>query len=240
MFNKRTHVLIPMNRLIITTLTLFSAASMVAQASIGSVVFDPGPGFHVWSPSPTDPTLALVGFGSNDTPPGTTPYAENGMFLIGAHGLAGQYGAATTWAQLIGAPGANVAQSSMVPLGQVTTFRTGSQAGEPVSITDFLSGLPGISPDAPVASFEIVVWDNSSGLYGTWTQASPAWLDGFIAAGTSLEFDVAGIGGLVNLPPTLDSMGAIPSFNIHFIPEPATMALGGLSAATLLVLRRLR
>ena len=227
-----------MKKLIVIALALSAAASILSQGSAGTVVLSLGPGFHVWSPSSTDPALSLVGFGSNDTPSGTTPYAADGMALIGAHGTGGPYGAATTYGQLLGAVGANAPQSSLVPVGQTTTFHSGAQAGTPVSITDTLSGLPGIPPDTAFASFVFVAWDNSSGLYANWTQASAAWSAGLIAAGRCNEFTVADIGGTINPAPLLNDMGAIASFNIYYIPEPATLALAGLSAATFLVFRR--
>jgi hypothetical protein len=50
-----------------------------------------------------------------------------------------------------------------------TTFRTGAAAGNVVPTTDVFTNIP---DGAPVATFEMVVWDNSSGLYPTWRQAS--------------------------------------------------------------------
>ena len=183
---------------------------------------------HVWAPSTTALAVSLVGFGSNDSPSGTTPFAADGMTLIGANGTGGQYGAATTFAQLIGAVG-TAPESSLVPMGQTATFRTGSGAG----IIAWPPGngpydiLPGIPADAPLASFEVVAWDNSSGLYPTWSQASLGWLAGAIAAGKSAEFTVSNIGGSVNTPPSL--LGQT-SFNLYLIPEPSACALAGLGA----------
>jgi hypothetical protein len=190
---------------------------------------------HVWGPSTINPNLSLVGLGSNDSPSGTTPFAASGMTLIGANGLNGQYGAATTFAQLLGAAGSVVPESSLVPVGQTATFRTGSAVG----IIAWPAGSPytltGIPADAPSASFEVVASDNSSGLYSTWSQASVAWTAGVIAAGKGGEFTQNGIGGSVNPAPYLsDQM----SFNLYFIPEPSACALAGLGAGVLLAWRR--
>jgi hypothetical protein len=232
---------------VLAWLLLALLPAQVANAQ-GTVIFGNsipgGPGVgqttHVWSPSTTAPTLSLVGLGSNDSPSGTTPFAADGMSLIGANGLSGQYGAATTFAQLIGAAGASAPESSLVPVGQTATFRTGSGAGTiawPSGSLDLLTGNPGIPADATYASFEIVAWDDSSGLYPTWAQASVAWLAGLIAAGEGEEFTVSNIGGSVNPAPYLYGQ---TSFNLYFIPEPSTGALAGLGAGALLALRRRR
>jgi hypothetical protein len=225
-----------MKKLILAAFALTIAASVFAQ---GTVVFNirlAANQVHVWGPSPTAPTmLSLIGLGSNDLPAGTTPFAADQMSLIGSSGLTGPYGASTTYAQLIGVNTQTAAlapESSLVPVGQTTTFRTGGALGQIVSITDVLSGTPPIAADSAFASFEIVAWDNSSGNYPTWTQASVAW---GIAAGHSAEFTVSAIGGTFNVPPNLDNMGNLTSFNLYPSPEPSTLALAGLGAAVLMI-----
>jgi len=160
---------------------------------------------HIWGPSASAPSLALAGLGSNDSPSGTTPFGSaSSMFLIGVNGSGGQYGYATTFAQLIGAVGANQPENDLVPLGQTATFRSGSLLGAVAGITDTLSAVSPyattIPADAPAATFEIVAWDNSSGLYPTWVQASVAWNGGQIYAGHSAPFTVTNIGGSINSP----------------------------------------
>jgi len=231
----------------VVLLTLLPAQVANAQ---GTVIFDNripgGPGVgqttHVWSPSTTTAGLSLVGFGSNDSPSGTTPFAASGMTLIGANGTGGKYGGATTFAQLIGAVGAGAPESSLVPVGQTATFRTGAGAGTvawPSSQgpDDVLTGNPGIPADAPFATFELVAWDNSSGAYPTWSQASLGWMAAQIACGKSGEFTVSNIGGSINPPASL--LG-LTSFNLYLIPEPSTCALAGLGAGALLAWRRRR
>jgi hypothetical protein len=187
---------------------------------------------HVWAPSTNTPFLSYQGLGLNDNPSGTVDYAGAGMFLIGAHGSGGLGGYGTTFAQYLAAPGSGVPEFQLVPSGITTTFRTQSAgAGTLVPVGDTLENVP---PDAPFATLELVAWDNSSGLYSTWSLASVAWSFGQIAAGKSGAFTVASIGGNENPPPTF----LIPSFNIWVIPEPSTVALVLLGAAASLTLRR--
>lgn len=222
-------------------MTLLPAQMAKAQGTVifgNSIPGGAGAGqtTHVWAPSTTSPALSLIGLGSNDTPSGTTPFAASGCTLIGANGTGGKYGGATTFAQLLGAVGA-APDSSLAPMGQTATFRTGSSAGIIAwppgnGLYDILAGIPA---DAPLASFEVVAWDNSSGLYPTWTQASAGWLAGLIACGKSAEFTVSNIGGSINTPPYLFGQ---TSFDLYLIPEPAACALVCLGAGALLAWRR--
>jgi len=223
-----------MKKLILAACAVTCAVSVFAQ---GTVAFNNRTALgttHVYGPSAANAGLSLKGAGLADNPAGTVDYAAAGMTLIGTGGLTGQYGASTTFAQLLAANGAGQAESSLTPQGATTTFRTGGAAGN-IALTGVTLG--NVPADSPVATLEMVAWDNSSGLYPTWTQASAAWAQGLIAAGKSGAFDVANIGGSVNTPPNL----LIPSFNLYTIgavPEPSTFALAGLGLAAMLVLRR--
>jgi hypothetical protein len=232
-----------MKKLIVAAFALTTVASAFAQGTVAFANrFTTGtPDIaHIYGPSSTSPTLSLIGFGAADTPAGVVNYAGSGMALIGASGSGGKYGYATTFAQLIGADGSNAAESSLVPVGQTTTFRSGTGAGFIAGITSTLSGTPPVSSQAPFATFEIVAWDNSSGQYSTWSQASVAWLAGTIAAGKSAPFNVSAIGGGLITPPNLNNMGAgVTSFNLYMsIPEPSSFALVGLGAAAMMIFRR--
>lgn len=221
-----------MNRMLLATLLVLSPPGAFAQGTVFFSNRSASSTSHVWgSPSAL---LALRGPGPNDTPPGTTPYEAAGMMLIGASGTGGLYGAATTFAQILAAPGANAAESSLVPMGQTTTFRTGSAVGFLAPIT---STLEGIAPDAPVATLEVAAWDNSSGLYPTWREAYPAWTQGLLGAvGLSGTFTVYSIGGDFNTPPSL----SVPSFNLYAMPEPSTLALAVVGGGVLALAHRRR
>jgi hypothetical protein len=213
---------------IISALVLTTVSGAFAQ---GTVIFNnriAAVTAHVWAGGITQ--LQGNSTALPDSPQGATSYGA--LPLIGAGGTGGQFGASTTFAQLLAAPGSNQAESSLVPALGTTTFRTGAAAGNIVAGT---TTLVGVAADAPFATIEMVAWDNSSGLYPTWSLASSAWAAGTIAAGRSAAFNVAGIGGQANPAPTLD---AIRSFNIYSVPEPTTMALAGLGAAALVIFRR--
>jgi hypothetical protein len=186
--------------------------------------------------------LALIGLGSNDSPSGNTPFADNGMALIGARGSGGRFGYATTFAQLIGAVGSNQPEGALVPVGQFTTFRSGNALGSVAPIVDTLSaGWPNqaIPWGAPAATFEIVAWDNASGLYPTWAEAAWAWEQGIIAAGHSAPFTVTQIGG--DIPPDLNNdqggTNGMTSFNLYYTLSvypawPATLPASDITATS--------
>jgi hypothetical protein len=231
-----------MRSIAVAAVILTAAVNTYAQGSVMFANRVSGATFnqttHIWGPSSTDPSLSFIGLGSNDSPSGTTLFgAATGMSLIGASGRTGQFGYATTFAQLIGAVGMNQPESALVPVGQTTTFRTGSALGDVALITSF---LPQEYADAHWATFEIVAWDNSSGQYPTWHDAYTAWIGGDIAAGHSAIFNVANIGGTANVAPSLTEGGGLDmtSFNLYLIPEPSALALAGLATTTLLLVRR--
>ena len=198
-----------MKKTILGFSVILAALNLFAQGTVEFLNFSSLGTSHVWGSIPGD-----------------------GMVLIGANGTGGRYGAATTFAQLLAANGPNQPESSLVAMGQTTTFRTGSVAGWLVGITDTLEGIPA---DSPAATLEVVAWDNSSGLYPTWTQASVAWMRGANGAfGKSGAFTVLNIGGSVNSPPFM----LFPSFILWPTPEPATLTLAVLGGAVLMVFRR--
>jgi hypothetical protein len=224
-----------MKKLILAAFALTTAASVFAQGTVifnnrvvGTVVQ------HVYAPLATAPGFSQIGNGSNDTASSNTVWT--GFSLIGNLGTAGLYQGATTMAQLLSAPGAGATEASLVPQSPIGTFRTGAGAGWVQGA--MTATLGNVGPDAAVATLEMVAWDNSTGLYPTWTQAFPAWTRGLIAAGESGRFNLNAIGGSANIAP---SMGGLQSFNLYsltIIPEPSTFALAGLGLAALVAFRR--
>lgn len=134
---------------------------------------------------------------------------------------------------LMGASGAGQPASALQFSPNTTTFRTGSARGV---INNTVASFPNIAKDAAAGTFQMFVWDNSSGLYADPTAAWNAWqVTKTIAAGVSGTINLTGIGGDLNTPPNLVGL---QSFNIYMIPEPSSMALAGLGAAALLIFRR--
>jgi len=219
-----------MKKLILAAITLTTAASVFAQGTVGfnNRIVSVGT-VHFYSG-----TGARSGNGPTDLPAGTTDWT--GYLLIGtAGGLAGN----TTFTQLLGANGANAPEASLLPSSTpATTFRTGAAAGTIQPTTSTFLNIP---PDAAAGSFEVAIWDNSTGLYPTWSQASSAVAQGLIFGGRSAEFNLTSIGGTTFSPPNIVGGGStLTSFSIQTspIPEPTTVALAGLSAAALLIFRR--
>lgn len=210
-----------MKKVLLTLSAVALATSVFAQ---GTVVFNNivtgvvrAP---VFGPDPTNPTLSLTGNPANGTPAGTTVYGGAG--LQGSGYLA----------QIFAAPGSGADVSALLGATPVTSFRTGSAAGFVAATT---ATLTGVAKDAPVATLQLRAWDNSSGLYPSWTEASAAWQSGLIAAGMSPTFTVTSIGGDLN--PSANLTGLV-GFNVYLVPEPSTFALAGLGAAAMLIFRR--
>jgi len=214
-----------MKRILLAVITLSTAAGVFAQ---GSVLFNNRVGgtSHVWWGGISQ----VHGNSSIDSPAGSMQYPNPPYLLVGT---IGGLNPSSTFAQLLAAPGQNQPESTLVPSGGTTTFRTGAASGNIVQITATLQNVP---KDAPFATFEMVAWDNSTGLYPTWTQVAAAIANGvYPEFGRSAPFTVASIGGDINTPP---SLAGLTSFNIVHMPEPTTAALLGLGAAGLLILRR--
>jgi hypothetical protein len=127
-------------------------------------------------------------------------------------------------AQLFSGPAGTIDPNLLVAAAGTVTFRTGSAAGFTSTTTATLANIP---KDAASAVFQIRVWDNTSGLLPTWTEAFPAWQNGTTIVGMGRLFTVNAIGGDLNTPPSLVGQ---ESFNMYYIPEPrvyALLAFGG-------------
>jgi PEP-CTERM motif-containing protein len=216
-----------MQKLILIAAAVTLSVNVFGQATVVLNNRVSGGTSHVWGGG----TTQIQGDASNDTPFGATSYA--GLTLIGMGG--GGFGAATTMAQLLGAPGTGQPEMNLYEASSsATTFRTGAAAGNTAFREATFNNIP---KDSFGGTFEMVAWDNSSGLYSTWASASVAWKNGLIAAGKSPPFDLNyPMGGDINVSPNIEP--ALQSFNIYVIPEPASGVLAGLGAAALAFHRR--
>lgn len=220
-----------MKKLILAAVAVTCAVSVFAQ---GTITFNNRIAAntlqtHVYAPLASDVTFKQIGNGTGDFPAGTTSWA--GWTPIGAT-LGGQYGASTTLAQLLTGP-SGAPESSLLPQTAVITFRSGAGAGFTQGGTTVTAA--NVTPDT-AGVWEMVVWDNSTGLYPTWTAASVAWEAGLIAAGKSGPFN-ATFGG-TGTPPNMNGLMSFNLYSLGTIPEPSTFALAGLGAAALLIFRR--
>jgi len=182
---------------------------------------------RVYAPLTSNPYLHQIGNGPSDTPAGTTDWSS--FTKIGTDTTGGPFGATNTLGQLLGAPGTDQAESSLQLSFPITTFRTGIAAGLVAGVTATFNNISWQS----AATMEMVAWDNSSGLYPTWTQASIAWDEGIIAAGKSGTFNIV----FGNFAQPLEVLAGLQSFNLYYIPEPSPLWLAGLGIAVSLFRR---
>jgi len=144
-----------------------------------------------------------IGNGPNDLPPGTTDWTGF-QKLSGSNYLA----------QLRAAPVADAPDYALrFALSPPTSFRTGIAAGVLVPTTAILDGVP---KDAAVATLQMFVWDNTSGLYPDAIRGWNAFRAGNTFCGLSHKFNLYNIGGDFNVPPNL--LGIV-SFDIYTLSE---------------------
>lgn len=136
-------------------------------------------------------------------------------------------------AELWSLNGGGQLESALAFSGATTTFRTGTGAGRLAVATATLANVP---KDSAQATLQIRVYPTS---FGSWTQAKAAFdLQNPLAwIGSSIVFNINLVGGDVNTPP---AMTGLTSFSLAtpIVPEPSSMAIAGLGAASLLIFRR--
>jgi hypothetical protein len=113
-----------------------------------------------------DSSLCFSGNGSDDFPAG--PVDWTGLTRVSGAGYL---------AALLAGPGADQPEESLRAGSPPTTFRTGLAAGTVAGTTVTLAN---VAVDAPVATIQMVAWDNSSGLYSDWASAYGAYYAGLI------------------------------------------------------------
>ncbi len=199
--------------------TLFLIALMAGAVSgfaQGSVTFanNSGAGF-----------LTTPGTAANGHTDRLVYYTDNTTALLG-----------TNWvAQLYYASGANQAEGSLhiISGDTPTKFFATSQPGG----AGLFNGGTKIFPDVAqgvTATLQVRVWDGS--LYSTYALAAdPSSLPaGPHITGKSATFNYAP----PTPPSTSTAMEGLQSFTLQAAPEPSTIALGVLGAASLLIVRR--
>jgi hypothetical protein len=209
-----------MKKTLLTLAALTVAAGAFAQGTVtfnnrltGTLIT------HVYAaPADTAVTNRVVGASSIDTPAGTTVYT--GALLTGNGWVA------SLWSAPVGTTDASLLVQAN--LGTSSTFRTGTAAGNFVART---ATLGNIAKDASAAVLQVRVWASQ---FATWELATASGPNGLW--GNSELFTVSAIGGDVNTPP---SLVGLTSFSLTApVPEPTSMALAGLGAASLLIFRR--
>ncbi len=211
-----------MKKLILFACGVACAGSVLAQGTIvfnnrvvGSVVAP------IYNVDPANPTMQTTGNTATGFPAGTTTY---GGPLLSGSGFT---------VQLWCAPGANQAETSLVPaLGySESTFRTGAAAG--LWTTSVNPAIIPNAAEATVATLELRVWDNLGGTVTDWASA----VAGNGARGASPLFNSQPLGG-VSPPPNLVGLVSFDLTGPGVVPEPSTFALAGLGAVALLIFRR--
>jgi hypothetical protein len=223
-------------KLILAIITIACAARGFAQGTVAFNNAVPGTiSTRVFGPSSVAATLSYVGNRPNDTPPGSMTFPN--CLLIGT---VGGMTAGTTMAQLFGAPGYNIPESSLQAASGITTFRTVGGGGTVAPIIATFNNIPDA---APAATIEMVAWDNSSGLYPTYAQAYVGWEASLVAVGWSGTWNQDHLGGASQAAPNMinsaDPAQYARSFNLYYyVPEPTAATLAALGAALLMFRRR--
>jgi hypothetical protein len=142
------------------------------------------------------------------------------------------------WAQLYAAPGYNLDESRLVPVGTPVNFRTGVNAGYVVTASpvDPVVTITAAALGGPVI-IQMRVW---SSYYPTYTAAM--WY-GWEASGKSALLSLPATGNPNGSPPGLPvDLTGLTGFSMNWegcIPEPSTLALVLLGGVALLVRRRI-
>jgi len=182
----------------------------------------------IFGPDPANPELALSGVPSTSRVSGVIP--NNGSIVYGGPLLQGTGYTLQFWA---GPTSAN-----LQPV-YTTTFRTATGDKLPAGLVsgNVTTTIPNVDAGQQ-AFYQVRVWDNMRGQITTWAESVFSGAD----HGSSAIVLSGALGGV-------DSTGGVHtlypnstdwvSFNlINIIPEPTSLALAGLGAAAMLIVRR--
>lgn len=203
-----------MKKILLTSLLAVAAIASFAQGSISVGNGITATRFPIYGPQVADPSTQVVGNGNFSAPTGSTVFT--GGLLSG-----------TRYAIEFWAGPASATDFGGLSLITTTTFRTAATATAlPNGLTTtILATIPGVAADAQ-AKLAVRVWDTQSG--ATYANAS--------VRGQGALFLSAPLGGGLTTPPNW--VGQSFSLTSSVVPEPTSMALAGLGAASLLIFRR--
>jgi hypothetical protein len=216
-----------MKKLLLTSTLV--CATVAASFGQGTLVFGNNFGKTTWrapiyGPEPGNPSLVIQGAGTASTPTaGTVQYT--GPLLAGTGFDIAFYGGPTS-ATGVGAG----LQLLTIETSFSTTAALAGFTTSTITLTD-----PNVAAGAS-ENYQVFAWGNLGGTVNTLAAAQADWALGEIAYGSSpINTTTAGLGGGTVFGPNT----TFASFNItQSTPEPATMALVGLGAAGMLLIRR--
>lgn len=207
-----------MKKIIVSTLLAMAAVASFAQGTINVGNGITATRFPIYGPQVGSENVQTVGNGSLSAPTGTTVFT--GGLLSG-----------TRYAIEFWAGPASATDFSGLTLITTTTFRTAATATAlPNGITlTTANAVPGVAAGLS-AKLAVRAWDTQSG--ATYALAT--------VRGQGALFLSAGLGGIDGGGnPVLSPNWVGQSFSLTTpIPEPSSMALAGLGAASLLIFRR--
>jgi len=205
-----------MKKILLTSLLAVASIAAFAQGSISVGNGITATRFPIYGPQVSDPTVQVVGNGNFSAPTGSTVFT--GGLLSG-----------TRYVIEFWAGPASATDFSGLTLITSTTFRTAANAAAlPNGITQTILGtVPGVPADAQ-AKLGVRVWDTQSVVGGT------GYAFATVRGQSPALFLSAPLGGGLTTPPNWVGQ----SFSLVAVPEPSSMALAGLGAASLLIFRR--
>jgi len=200
---------------------------------------------HIWGPQ--GGTTPVQGNTGSDTPTGTTVYS--GSMVGGSGSGTGLANGKDITVELYGAPGnvSGTGLSGLSPLTQYTTTVSTKSTGIGTFLGIAPAGDPGIANTGDKttagaclgATVAIAAWYNGGGD----TSYSMASTDAAGVFGYSARTYIQTLGGYIPsggiFPATAPALSGITSFSlVTSTPEPSTIALGVIGAASFLIRRR--